>query len=128
MANKDLVYFIKEARNKGFGDYEIKKSLIKNKWPLKEIELAFSFVSPRYVHKNQVTLFLNEEIILALKKRAKKNMLSVSEQIEDILRRSTVNQRKKKTPHDPKIDDSLINIFSRRKRKKKKKNKVSKNL
>lgn len=117
---KELVNFIKEARRRGFGDLEIKKSLLDHHWPLKEVEKAFSFLVPKSVTKNQITLFLNDDIIKILQKRAKKNLFTVSEQIEDILRRSTINQRKK-TLSEPKIDDFLVSIFSRKRRAKKKK-------
>ena len=117
MANKKLVGFIKEARRRGFGDLEIKKALLGHGWPLQHVEKAFQFLSPKHVVKNQVTLFLNEDVIKALEKRAKKNMLTVSEQIEDILRRSTISQLKKKSPYEPKIDDALVSVFSRKKTK-----------
>ena len=108
MANRKLMNFIKEARRRGYGDLEIKKSLIEHQWPLKEVEKAFVILSPKSITKNQVTLFLNEDVMEVLAKRAKKNLFTISEQIEDILRRSTVSQMKKKTAYDPKIDDALI--------------------
>jgi hypothetical protein len=121
MVNKELVNFIKEARKRGFGDADVKKALINHGWPLAEVENAFNYTAPRYVNKNQITLFLSDELMNILEKRAKKNMLTVSEQIEDILRRSTINQSKKKSPYDAKLDDTLISIFSRRKTGPKKK-------
>ena len=78
---------------------------------------------------NQVTLFLKDDIMKVLEKRAKKNMFTISEQIEDIIRRSTVNQLRKKSPYDAKVDDKLVSIFSRYKtgpKKKKVKKKVKK--
>jgi len=69
----------------------------------------------KYKSKNQVTLFLSNELMSALEKRANKNLLTLSEQIEDILRRSTITASKKKTsPYDPKIDDKLVGLFSRK--------------
>ncbi len=62
--------------------------------------------------KKMVTLFLSEELVDHLEKRAKKNMMSLPEQIEDILRRSTINQWKTSI-YDEKIDDKLVSIFSR---------------
>jgi hypothetical protein len=115
MVNKELVKFIREARKRGFGDADIKKALINHSWPLVEVENAFNYIAPKYANKNQITLFLSDELINILEKRAKKNMLTVSEQIEDILRRSTINQSRKKSPYDAKLDDTLVSIFSRRK-------------
>jgi len=114
MANKKLIDFIKEARIRGYGDLEIKKALIEHKWPLKDVEKAFDSLAPKHTIKNQVTLFLNDGVMDVLVKRAKKNLFTISEQIEDILRRSTVSQMKKKSPYDPKIDDTLVSVFSRK--------------
>ncbi|MBI2045617.1 hypothetical protein HYT23_06165 [Candidatus Pacearchaeota archaeon] len=114
MANKRLLDFIKEARRRRYGDSDIKRALISHGWPLAEVEGAFRFLIPKYTNKNQITLFLSDELMAILSKRARKNMLTVSEQIEDILRRSTINQSKKKSAYDPKLDDALISIFSRR--------------
>jgi len=114
MVNKQLVSFIKEARKRGFGDGDIKKAIISKCWPLAEAESAFNYLTPKYKNKNQVTLFLSDELMSTLDKRAKKNMLTLSEQIEDILRRSTINQSKKKSPYDAKLDDTLISLFSRK--------------
>ena len=63
---------------------------------------------------NQVTLFLDDELLKLLEKRAKKNMMTVSELVEDILRRSTINQKSKKSIYDEKIDDKLVAAFSRK--------------
>ncbi|OGJ12641.1 hypothetical protein A3K82_02100 [Candidatus Pacearchaeota archaeon RBG_19FT_COMBO_34_9] len=114
MANKQLTDFIKEARKKGYGDLEIRNALIEHKWPMKEVENAFAYLNPKYENKNQINLFLSDELIDVLEKRAKKNMFTISEQIEDILRRSCVGQKKKKSPYDAKLDDTLVGIFSRR--------------
>jgi hypothetical protein len=116
MANKDLIKFIKEARKRGFDDYEIREPLLKKGWSSLDIEKAFEKLNPKpdYKCKNQVTLFLDSKLMALIEKRAKKNMLKVNEQIEDILRRSCVNQKSKtKTPE--KIDDLLVSIFSRKK-------------
>jgi hypothetical protein len=114
MVNKKLVDFIKESRGRGFGDGDIRRALIEHGWPVAEVESAFNFLVPKYVNKNQVTLFLSDELMSVLDKRAKKNMFTVSEQIEDILRRSTINLSNKKSPYDSKLDDSLIGLFSRK--------------
>lgn len=82
-------------------------------------------------NNSSVILFLDEELREALEKRAKKNMFSLTEQIEDILRRSTLNQKLKRTLPEDKLDDKLIGLFSRKntgpkaKKKAKKKNKKS---
>ena len=63
-----------------------------------------------------------------ISKRAKKNLLSLREQIEDILRKSAV-RTKTGTSTTIKVDDTLVYAFSREKRgrkKKKKKKKVKK--
>ncbi len=64
-----------------------------------------------------ITLFLDDELFEALRKRAKKNMFKVTEQIEDILRRSVLSQRLKRKVPDDKLDDRLVGIFSRKVRK-----------
>jgi hypothetical protein len=114
MPNKKLVDFIKESRRRGYGDIDIRRALLNYGWPLPQVESAFNFLIPKYTNKNQVTLFLSDELMNILEKRAKKNMFTISEQIEDILRRSTINQSKKKSPYDSKLDDALVSIFSRR--------------
>ncbi|MEK6895111.1 MAG: hypothetical protein AABX48_01170, partial [Nanoarchaeota archaeon] len=65
---------------------------------------------------NQVNLFLDDELIKELDKRAKKNMFSITEQVEDILRRSVVTQKNKKSSsaYDEKLDDTLVALFSRK--------------
>lgn len=121
MINKQLVDFIKEARKRGFGDLTIKNELINHGWPDLEVEKAFSSLQEKIHLKNQVTLFLDEEVLTALEKRAKKNLLSVSELIEDIIRRSTVNQKKTSSTYNEKLDDTLVGIFSRKRTGRKKK-------
>ena len=123
--------FIKEARKRGFGDTKIRDALVNYGWPVLEVERAFLSLSAKYKFKNQVTMFLDTEVLELLEKRANKNMMTVNEQIEDILRRSTINQKnKKKSPYDTKVDDALVSIFSRKKTgpkaKSKKKKKVKK--
>ena len=124
MTDTKLVEFIKEARKRGFGDTTIRDALMNHGWPIKEVESAFVSLAPRYKSKNQVTLFLDEEVLELLEKRAKKNMFTVSEQIEDILRRSVLSlKNKKKTTTNEKIDDTLLKIFSRKNTGPKKKSK-----
>ena len=59
-----------------------------------------------------------QEKILA--KRAKKNLFTIKEQIEGIVRRSCINSPAKASK-STKIDDALVEIFSREKRGKWKK-------
>ena len=75
-----------------------------------------------------VTINIDEEVKKIISKRAKKNLLSLREQIEDILRKSAV-RTKTGTSTTIKVDDTLVYAFSREKRgrkKKKKKKKVKK--
>lgn len=128
--NPQLIAFIKEARKRGFDDLHIKAPLLKKGWPLHMIDLAFaslnSYNAKKTRLKNQVVIFLDDELLAMIEKRAKKNMMTLPEQIEDILRRSSINL-KKKPGYDDKNDDKLLNIFSRRKHSKKnKKNKINK--
>ena len=69
------------------------------------------------------TIDLTDEEIEVLEKRGKKNMFSLKEQIEDIVRRSCVNYKTTTRIRPIKVDDKLVTIFSRQKsgRKKKKK-------
>ena len=113
MANKALVKFIKEARKRGFDDYQIREPLIKHGWPLDEIEKAFNSLKPKYKYKNKISIFLDNEILKKLEKRAKKNLFTLPEQIEDILRRSILSQ--KKSAQEEKLDDKFLAYFSRRK-------------
>ena len=114
MPNKALVKFIREARKRGFDDFQIRKPLLENGWDFEEIEKAFASLKPKYKYKNKVSIFLDSELLKHLHKRADKNMLTLSEQIEDVLRRSTLNMRKK-TPMEEKVDDKFITFFSRKK-------------
>ncbi len=119
-ANSELVNFIKECRKRGFSDLQIREPLLKRGWPLDEIEKAFLELKPKYKFKNQVTIFLDNELLGVLEKRAKKNMFTASEQIEDILRRSCLGM-KKPASISGKCDDALVNIFSRERRGRKRK-------
>jgi hypothetical protein len=114
VVNNKLVKFIKEARKRGFDDFQIRDPLIKQGWAIDEIEKAFASLKPKYKFKNKITIFLDSELLKRLEKRAEKNMLTITEQIEDILRRSTLNTCKK-TPQEEKVDDKFITFFSRKK-------------
>ena len=72
----------------------------------------------------KITIQLDEKELKILKKRAEKNLFSLKEQIEDIVRRSCANTKKSTRPF--KVDDKLVGIFSRQKSGRKKKKKTSK--
>ena len=117
MANQKLVAFIKEARKRGFDDFQIRDPLLKHGWPSQKIEEAFEFLKPseeKDSEKNKIAIYLDDKLLSKLESRAKKNMLNLHEQIEEILRRSTLNMRKK-TPAEEKVDDKFITFFSRKK-------------
>ncbi len=125
-SQKTLLNFIINARKKGYSDSEIHKALKKNNWPVKIIKKAFELLRSKPKMKNQVCVFLSDEILKTLEKRSKKNLFTVSEQIEDILRRSCA--RGSQSSQKEKLDDNLVAIFSRsnRGRKSKKKKKIKK--
>ncbi|MCX6749480.1 MAG: hypothetical protein NTW17_01905 [Candidatus Pacearchaeota archaeon] len=66
-----------------------------------------------------ITINIDEDVKKILDKRAKKNLLSLREQIEDILRQSAI-RTKSSTSSDDDVDDKLVGIFSRRKKARKK--------
>lgn len=70
----------------------------------------------------RVTINLDDEEVKILKKRAKKNLFSLTEQVQDIVRRSCVSYSGTGKSRF-KADDKLIQIFSREKRGRKKKSK-----
>lgn len=130
MPNANLIKFIKEARKRGFDDYEIREPLIKNGWPTLEVNSAFESLKPKkrvhYTFKNRIELYLDNDVLELIEKRAKKNMLTLPEQIEDILRRSCLSMKNKKTLPETKLDDLLVGIFSRRNCGRKKRKKAKK--
>lgn len=69
---------------------------------------------------SRVSIDIDKDEMKVLRKRAKKNLMTLREQVRDIIRRSCVNALNK--PSSPKInvDDKLVSIFSRVKRKRKK--------
>ena len=109
-----LTSFIKEARKRGYDDIQIKNALLANGWSSVVIEKALLSLNPKYKFKNQVCVFLSNEVLETLDKRARKNMLTLGEQVEDILRRSCT--RKKLTAEQDKVDDLLLTCFSRNRR------------
>jgi hypothetical protein len=60
-----------------------------------------------------ITITLDDEEVRVLKKRAKKNILELKEQVEDIIRRSCIRAMNKTTVVDSKFDDKLVGLFSR---------------
>jgi len=72
-----------------------------------------------------ITIRIDEDEKKILEKRAKKNLFTLREQIEDIIRRSAVNY-KAGTSTALKVDDRLVEVFSRVKKGKTKKKKVKK--
>jgi len=118
MANQKLIEFIREARKRGFSDKQILTPLLEKGWPLKQINESLNELHPKQKYKNQVCIFLSDEILTYVEKRAKKNKFNLQEQIEDVLRRSCVNKSKTTKP-DKNIDDLLVKCFSRAQRKKK---------
>ena len=73
----------------------------------------------------KLAISLDEKEVNILKKRAKKNLLTLKEQVEDIIRRSCVNAIAKTSPKI-KSDDKLVDIFSRARRGKRKRKKKTK--
>jgi hypothetical protein len=114
MVNKKLVEFIKEARKRGFDDFQIRTPLIQKGWPFEQVEEAFAFLKPRYKFKNKVSIFLDTDTLKIIEKRAKKNMLNIGEQIEDIIRRSCIVQKNAGAKKPEKMDDLLVSLFSRK--------------
>lgn len=68
----------------------------------------------------KLTISLDKEEVKILKRRAKKNILTLKEQVEDIIRRSCINTSKG-TYKPIKVDDRLVHIFSREMRGRKRK-------
>lgn len=62
-----------------------------------------------------ITIRLSDDEVKVLNKRAKKNMLNLREQVEDIIRRSCISSKLGASPVE-KCDDKLVGIFSRQKR------------
>ena len=114
MANPDLIRFILEARKRGFQDLKITEALLSNNWPMHEINAGFEALREHHFKKS-ITLWFDKDVISLLEKRAKRNLLTLPEQVEDIVRRSIANQ--KPTQQKEKLDDMLVGLFSRKTRK-----------
>ena len=115
MPDKKLVNFIVKARERGFDDVKIREALLSNGWQIDIIETAFASIKAPVKFKNKVCIYLDSGVLKKLDKRAKKNLFTISEQIEDILRRSVINTAKSNKPE--KLDDMLVALFSRKRRK-----------
>ena len=63
-----------------------------------------------------ITVSIDDDVRKVLEKRAKKNMLTLKEQAEDILRQSAVRTKGTTAGSDSDIDDALVNVFSRKKK------------
>lgn len=74
----------------------------------------------------QITIDIDESVRKIISKRAKTNLLTLKEQIEDILRKSAVRTKSSGKYAYIKVDDKLVAVFSRERRGRKKKKKVKK--
>lgn len=72
----------------------------------------------------KLTIHIDDDVKKILSKRARRNLLTLREQIEDILRKSAVRTKLGISYRKIKIDDRLVSIFSREKRGRKKLRKV----
>lgn len=111
---QQLIDFIIEARKRGFSDNRIKEALLDKGWPIIKIDKAFGSLNPKFKSKNQVCIFLSDDLLKTLERRAKKNMQTISEQIEDIIRKSCVSFKGGTSTSNEKLDDKLVGIFSRK--------------
>ncbi len=112
--SKTITRFITEARKRGFSDFQIRQELKRKNYPENLTIKCFDTLQPKFKIKNQICIFLSNEILTSLEKRAKKNLLTIEEQIEDILRRSSIKKKFALTAE--KLDDMLLTCFSRSQR------------
>ncbi|MBN1176036.1 hypothetical protein JXA48_05320 [Candidatus Woesearchaeota archaeon] len=73
----------------------------------------------------KISVQLDDDEVKILEKRAKKNILTLTEQVQDIIRRSCVSSKTTTTSRF-KPDDALVEVFSRERRGRKKKKKAKK--
>ena len=122
--NHELVNFIREVKRRGYSNDEIIAPLLKRGWTIQEIDSAFSSLNNSEKNqqktnkesrqgKEKVEIYLSKDIHEIVRKRSRKNMLSIPEQVEDIVRRSCASTKLKKASNE-KLDDLLVGIFSRR--------------
>lgn len=71
----------------------------------------------------KLTIYLDDEEVKVLEKRAKKNIFTLKEQVEDIIRQSVIRSKSSTKTPTINIDDRLVNVFSRQKTGPKKKTK-----
>ncbi len=116
MVNSDLLNFMRESRRRGFSDDKISEALLSKGWPVKEVTKGIHTLNRDNPTKNSLTIWLDTEVMGKLQKRAKKNLMTLPEQIEDILRRSVINATGISKEKE-KLDDLLIGLFSRKKKK-----------
>lgn len=65
----------------------------------------------------KIAINLDKEELKVLSRRAKRNFLTLTEQIEDIVRRSCLNYKGKTSSSSRmRVDDALVGIFSREQR------------
>jgi len=123
MLNQQIVQYILECRRQGFDDWQIKEHLIKNSWSSDIVDEAFLYLAKQRENKtdktkqkikNALTIYLDDDLVKIIDKRAKKNMMNFNEQVEDILRRSCLSMKKQKSVFDKNLDDKFIGLFSRR--------------
>ena len=128
--NPDLLKYISECKKDGFEDYEIRIPLLEHGWELDAVQDAFEYLKKEeekklkkrvvennktiYVYKNSMTVHLDSEVFKIIEKRAKKNMLTPVEQVEDIIRRSCVNVKKASGETQDNVDDLFLRLFSRK--------------
>jgi len=74
----------------------------------------------------KLTIYLDDEEVKILEKRAKKNLFTLKEQVEDIIRKSAVHTKTGTKTTSIKVDDRLVAVFSRQKTGPKKKKKAKK--
>jgi hypothetical protein len=74
----------------------------------------------------KLTIYLDDEELAVLEKRAKKNFFTLKEQVEDIIRRSCIVSKGKSKSKPIKVDDKLIGIFSRQRSGRPRKSKAKK--
>jgi len=120
MVDKKVVDFIRESRRRGFGDDAIAQKLSDAGWSINEIDAAFNAVK-NTTPKVRLCANIDEDVAKMLARRAKRNMMSIEEQVEDILRRSCVSMRKKTPGEEKMVGNGFISIFSRRRYSKEKK-------
>ena len=70
----------------------------------------------------KITIQLDDEEVKILEKRAKKNFLTLKEQVEDIIRRSCISSSKR-IYTTIKVDDKIVHIISRERKGRKPKKK-----